>query len=493
MAGVTNDVEAWLSHRPMGRIGDARSRLKAGDTIGEWRVQAYLGCGLSAEVYRVINIRYGQQGALKLLTDPTRGLEDRFRAEADALRNLSLKTLPRYMGDGEWEGSAYYVMEHLLPLPEPMPRREIPRFIVRLAMAAHELHSAGYIHRDLKPGNVLCRLGGEPVIIDLGLIKRRGESVTDNIVRFGRGLSIIDGKPVGVGTHDFSAPEQLLNAAFSVQSDVYSLGKIARHLYEGKVPRSLRHVIDKATRDRPEDRFESAAEMAKAIRRVKYRRILSSLSLTSILAVFAAFPLYKEPLKESVKAMVGYPPVESFKPSIVKIENERDIDYFNRILPVASNGNGEAAIAVAEAYLYGRGVEVDKKNAYEWYTRAAELGEPAAMASLGYMHFHGIGCDRNLGQAVDWYKKGAQRGDLSAMNDLAYCHINGIGTEKNKALGFEIAMEAAKRGHAASQTMVGECYLGGIGVEKDLTKGETWLYRAARQENKRAQMLLETR
>lgn len=486
-------VESWLKHRPVGRVGEVKAHFNAGDAIDEWRVEAYLGSGLSAEVYRVVNIRYGQHGALKLLVDKSRGLEERFLAEADALKNLSLKSLPRYMGGGEYQGRAYYVMEHLLPLPDPMPRENVPRFMRKLAMAAHELHSAGYIHRDLKPGNVLCRLGGEPVVIDLGLIKRRGESVTDSIVRYGRQLSIIDGKPVGVGTHDFSAPEQLLNATFSVQSDIFSLGKIARSLYEGKVPRSMRPIVDKATRDRPEDRYESALEMAKAIKRIKYVRILQGILLAFVVSIFAAFPLYREPLKEMVKELVGYAPPETFKPSLVKIENELDIDYFNRILPLAAGGNVEAEIAVAEAYLFGRGVEIDKPKAYEWYKRAAEAGEASAMASIGYMHFRGIGCEENLLLAVEWYKKGAEKGDLGAMNDLAFCYINGRGVEKNKTLGFEIAMEAAKRGHAASQTMVGECYLGGIGVEKDVTKGETWLYRAARQENKRAQMLLETR
>jgi TPR repeat protein len=54
-------------------------------------------------------------------------------------------------------------------------------------------------------------------------------------------------------------------------------------------------------------------------------------------------------------------------------------------------------------------------------------------------------------------------------------------------------MDAAVRGHAASQTLVGECYLDGRGVEQDPERAEIWLYRAARQNNKRAQMLLRTR
>jgi TPR repeat protein len=54
-------------------------------------------------------------------------------------------------------------------------------------------------------------------------------------------------------------------------------------------------------------------------------------------------------------------------------------------------------------------------------------------------------------------------------------------------------MKAAERGHAASQTLVGECYLDGLGVERNVERGEVWLYRAARQNNKRAEMLLRSR
>ena len=79
------------------------------------------------------------------------------------------------------------------------------------------------------------------------------------------------------------------------------------------------------------------------------------------------------------------------------------------------------------------------------------------------------------------------------MNDLAFCLLHGIGCEKDEAGGFELAMKAAERGHSPAQTLVGECYLDGRGVESSVERAETWLYRAARQNNKRAQMLLRSR
>ena len=98
-------VESWLGAQSFGeqRVG----LLVRGEIVDEWRVEAYLGRGLSAEVYRVTNVRFGHDGALKLLVDGSRGLAARFATEADALRFLSLRALPRFMGGGLWTAFAF--------------------------------------------------------------------------------------------------------------------------------------------------------------------------------------------------------------------------------------------------------------------------------------------------------------------------------------------------------------------------------------------------
>ena len=488
--GLASRVEDWLdSHDFQPSQG---GRLARGVVVDEWRVEAYLGCGLSAEVYRVTNVRFGQEGALKLLVDGSRGLRERFLTESDAIRFLRIWALPSFMGSGTFEGNPYYVIEYLQPLPDPMPRADVPRFANRLAKAVHALHAAGYVHRDLNPRNILVRNGGDPVLIDLGLIKRRGTAVADPIVRHGRNISIVDGRPVGVGTLDYAAPEQLLKGESSVQSDVFALGKILLSLYEGHPPQSVKPVIRRATREAPSDRYPSAAAFAAALRhRNRWLWLLLLLAIVA-LGTVASYPLFRPSLVNMAERFVKYHKAKPAQP-VRRLRGEADEVYFRRILPLAEKGSQMAQVCLAEAYFYGRGTETNRVEAVRWYRLAAEAGDPDAQASLGLCLLRGWGCERNCAEAFVWYLRAAEQGSLAGMNDLAFCYMNGMGVEKDEAKGFGWAMEAAKRGCAPAQTMVGECYLDGRGVEVSIERGETWLYRAARLGNKRAMMLLEER
>ena len=484
-----NSVEQWLGARTVD--GQVPGRLAPGRVVGEWKVVAFVGAGLSAEVYRVRNVQYGHDGALKLLVDGSRGLKERFASEAEALRFLSLTALPRFMGSGTHEGAPYYVMEYLQPLPEPMPRSEVPRFMNRVAKAVQMLHEAGYIHRDLKPGNILRRRNGEPVLIDLGLIKRRGTGVTDPVVRIGRGISIIDGKPVGVGTLDYAAPEQLLKGEASVQSDIFALGKILRALYEGHPPNNLKPVIRRATRELPGDRYESANDFAAAIRH-RNHSLYAALAVVAVVGLAVlSYPAYRPWLVIGAERFVRGQQSETTELA-VQMPKEPESNYIRRLTSQAESGDMESQIALAEAHFYGRGTPTNRTEAVRWYRLAAKAGEASAQASLGLCLLRGWGCEKSPVEAVSWYMAAAEQGDLMAMNDLAFCHMHGIGVAKDPAAGFAWALKAAERGHAPAQALVGECYLTGRGVEQDVSRAQTWLFRATRQGNRRAKMLLET-
>lgn len=481
-------IEKWLKERRPAKASGGR--LSPGTLVDDWRIEAFLGAGMSAEVYRVMNVRFGQEGALKLLVDGTKGLRARFLAEADAIRFLSLPALPRFLGAGVLGGEPYFVMDYLQPLPDPMPRAEVPRFMNKVAKAVQMLHDSGYIHRDIKPANILVRKNGDPALIDLGLIKKRGLGAGSPIIRCRDGISIIDGKPVGVGTLDYAAPEQLLKGEYSVQGDVFALGKLLVFFYGGRIPWNVRNIVRRATRESPGDRYRTADAFASALRHRNRLPAAVAFLAAMALALVVSFPVLRPVLRERLGPVLN-PPKSVF--TVTHHPNETDAAYFSRILPYAERGNVESQVVVAEAFFYGRGVPTNRVAAVRWYRLAAEKGDASAQASLGLCLFRGWGCEVDKVAAVEMYRMAAEQGHLGGISDFAYCLLHGIGTEQDVNSGFQWAMNAAVRGHAPAQTLVGECYLDGLGVEQDPVRAETWLYRAARQGNARAQMLLRTR
>lgn len=469
------DIADFLANR-----GEASSSadtvLSRGDTVASWRVVAFLGRGLSAEVYRVIDNATGCESALKLLVADSPALAARFQAECLALKRFKLPFLPRFVADGEHDGRPYCVMEFLEPLDLPLTLGCVSKTVVGIARAVEGLHRAGFVHRDLKPGNILLRRDGTPVLADLGLAKRIGAAARVSAVS---SVSQVSGRPMGVGTVDFAAPEQLIKGVSSVESDVFSLGKILAAALPENGGGRWREVIRTATRDNPLDRYRSAAEFAAAVRAAGRRPRVQFLaaSLLFVLLLAGGFAVYR-----------------FFVPApdpLVRLAEDSDASYFARIRPLAGRGDPVACDRVAEAYYYGRGVETNRFEAAEWYRRGAEGGNADAQASYARCLLWGAGCEKNPSAAVGWYRRAAEAGNIYACDGLAFCYLNGIGVERDDKAGFSWAWKAAAQGYPSSECMVGECFLCGMGgVRPDVEKAVFWLQSAVRHGNVRAKGVL---
>ena len=433
------NLESLLAARPADSA--SRGRLTLGRVIDGWRVEAYLGAGRSSEVYRVVSTRFGGEGALKLLADESHGLKARFLREMDVLRSLSCPSLPRFFGSGELDGRPYYVMEYLQPLFLPLDRTEVVPFADALARSVGDLHAAGYVHRDLKPANILRRRTGEPVLIDLGLVRKIGETGND-----------------GVGTMGYAAPEQLLRGESTVRADVFALGKILRAAGGKHLTRRLRGVVRKATHEDPDERYPTAAAFAAAVRGRKLSLVwcLSAASILVLMGLTGAF--------------FGLTTAGSSRPGLLETPDD--------------------LVLRAENLFHGRGCATNLEESVRLYRLAAETGHPGAQDSLGLCLLRGLGCATNEAEAVRWFTAAAEQEHPSAMNNLAFCHMNGKGVPKDAHKGFIWAKLAAEKGHAPSQTLVGECYLDGRGVEADQDQALIWLRLAARKGNQRARALL---
>ena len=258
------------AHKPL----EFNSAFVPGDVFGDWRVTAFLGRGGSGEVYRVVHATLGTEAALKVCVrdverDDVRDAAvcDRFRREARMLADNMHPAFPRFLGFGERDGRPWYVMELLEHRPFPVSEKDIARFLLAVASGVQHLHSLGFVHRDIKPGNILWR-GSTPVLVDLGLVKDtsavRGHA--------GDSLSIVDGKAVGVGTPRYAAPEQLTGDEITFATDVYAIGMLANDCFGGKPPRAWRSVIQRATAAVPAQRYATVDAFIRAVRLLRARK-----------------------------------------------------------------------------------------------------------------------------------------------------------------------------------------------------------------------------
>ena len=247
--------------------------LKDGEVIGDWRIRALIGRGGSSEVYRVEHVRNGSFAALKLLL-PAEDVaaeerrRQRFRQEIDLLTIGGFPGFPRYCGAGTWQGRPYLVEELLEPRDLPRTDRGAAKYLLAICGGVAELHKRGIVHRDLKPGNILFRENGEPVIVDLGLAKCPVSTGVES------DASLENGKPIGVGTPGYAAPEQFIGGSVSPAVDIHALGVLTERIITQKEWRSgilsasrWRRIIRRATSSIPSERYPSVESFAAAIRR----------------------------------------------------------------------------------------------------------------------------------------------------------------------------------------------------------------------------------
>lgn len=198
-----------------------------------YKVENLLGQGGMAAVYRAKQLRLDRDVAIKILNPAytsDKNYCERFLREARIAAKLAHSNIVQIFDADVYEDNYYLTME-LVPggelhahMRRGLTANEIIGVLEPLCSALDHAHKQGYIHRDIKPTNILFRQDGTPVITDFG-IARPMQSET--------GLTLTG---TMVGTPKYMSPEQALAKDLDAKSDLYSLAVITYEMFTGVPP-----------------------------------------------------------------------------------------------------------------------------------------------------------------------------------------------------------------------------------------------------------------
>ncbi len=212
---------------------------------GRYTVRAHIGGGGMADVFRATDEQLGIDVAIKLLKPRIASDELRARMvqEARAAAQIRHSNLVRVFGTGALDRTAFIVMEwlegpnldqYLREYPDGrMPCHDALELLLPALAALHEVHERGYVHRDIKAGNILVSQapGHLPtaIVIDLGLIKpdrALRDATSPPTTEVGRLLC----------TPGYSSPEQAAGLPVDRRSDIYSMAVTLYRVLAGRLP-----------------------------------------------------------------------------------------------------------------------------------------------------------------------------------------------------------------------------------------------------------------
>lgn len=296
---------------------------------GRYRIDEWVASGGFGAVYRATDLTTGCDVAIKVLHQALASDEvllERFRREGETLALLRDPHTVATYGFGETpDGMLFLAMEWLrgedvlerCQRTGPLSWREVVTIARAVCSALAEAHGLGIIHRDLKPANILLEpFDGDPLgfvkVLDFGVAKLlRPERLDADLTTVGE----------VVGTLEYMAPEQIINAELDPRADIYSLGIVMYELLTGRrpfewasgapslvaailahgpagpstlvrgIPEELDAIIGRCLAARPHQRFANVAELVAALDRVEPVHGRSPLALATATTIAPLEPL----------------------------------------------------------------------------------------------------------------------------------------------------------------------------------------------------------
>jgi len=275
--------------------------LASGTKLGPYEIQSPLGAGGMGEVYRARDTRLDRDVAVKVLptnlsSDPS--LRQRLEREAKAVSKLAHPHICTLHDIGHQDGVDFLVMElvegetleHRL-IKGPLPLEQTLRFSAQIADALAKAHKMGITHRDLKPSNVMLAKTGAK-LMDFGLAKQSGLApLATALTEMTMEQAKLTSEGMLVGTFQYMAPEQLEGKEADSRTDIFALGEVMSEMATGKpafsgksrasliaailttepqpitqlqplTPPALERVVEKCLAKDPDERWQSASDLA---------------------------------------------------------------------------------------------------------------------------------------------------------------------------------------------------------------------------------------
>ena len=292
--------------------------LAPGTRLEGYEVLGPLGAGGMGDVYRARDSVLKREVAIKVLKpivsqDPDR--LRRFQQEAQAAAALNHPNILAVYQLGTYEGAPYLVSELLegdtlrqLLQRGPLPVRKAIDFGVQIAHGLAAAHEKGIIHRDLKPENLFVTKDGRVKILDFGLAKLKQQPDSD-----GSEKTLTHGTEAGVvlGTVGYMSPEQVRGKSADNRADIFTFGAVLYEMLTGQrafekpsaaetmtaiinedpptvsqsarsMPLGLERVVHHCLEKNPEQRFQSASDLAFALEAISESGISGSTTLPAL-------------------------------------------------------------------------------------------------------------------------------------------------------------------------------------------------------------------
>jgi eukaryotic-like serine/threonine-protein kinase len=277
--------------------------LSPGDRLGRYEIVSPLGAGGMGEVYRALDADLQREVALKILPDDDAADPDRvkrFEREARAVAALSHPNVLTVYDGGRQGGRSFVVFEMLegSTLATLMEQRELrPRealeYASQIARGLAAVHAKGIVHRDLKPANLFLTRVGVVKILDFGLARSAAPPRPGPDVQT---ITEATRSGVALGTTSYMSPEQSQGLVIDARSDIFSLGTVLYEMLSGRhpwkrgsaaataaailrddppdlglgpsgepIPGAVMPLVNRCLEKRPEDRFQTANDLALAL------------------------------------------------------------------------------------------------------------------------------------------------------------------------------------------------------------------------------------